>query len=92
MVMGNADKIKSLAKKWLILMSLMQEEIIELIKKYIEGTASFDEINQLENWYNSFEFRPGLYQPGTVELDDAVTRGFEMLKLYLFTVKNQYSC
>ena len=73
-------------------MSLMQGEILELIKKYLGGTASGDEINQLENWYNSFEIRPGLYQPDTVELEQAVSRGFEILKLCLFAIKNQYSC
>jgi hypothetical protein len=72
-----------------IAISLMQGEIIELINKYLGGTASGDEINQLEDWYNSFELRPGLYQSDTVELDLAVTRGFEILKISLNAAKNQ---
>ncbi|MEO7769299.1 MAG: hypothetical protein ABIS01_17835 [Ferruginibacter sp.] len=63
----------------------MQEEIIEnLISKYFEGKASVDEIDQLDKWYNSFDFKTEvLYVPGTGELNRAVVKGFSELKLKL---------
>lgn len=62
----------------------MQEDAIEkIIEHYLEGTASVEEIDQLEQWYNSFECESDLYLPGTAELKMAMSKGFSDLKAKL---------
>jgi hypothetical protein len=62
----------------------MEEQvIIRLIDKYLEGTATAGEVNELDQWYNSFNDRAALYHCGTVETKDIVIGGFAALKAKL---------
>jgi len=62
----------------------MEDKALEnLIGKYLKGTASIDEIRKLDDWYNSFDSRSGLYLENTAELKQALTKGFSALKLRL---------
>jgi hypothetical protein len=55
----------------------------DIIAKYTEGKASVAEINQLDNWYDSFDSQPDLYLAGTPELKQALAEKFSELKVKL---------
>ena len=51
-----------------------------LIKKYFDGTISLDEMHQLDEWYDSFDAKPDLYTPGTINLKEARDKAFAQIK------------
>jgi hypothetical protein len=62
----------------------MEKELVEeLIKKYLQGKASLEEINQLEQWYDSIDSSLDLYFPGSIETNQVMDNGFSDLKLKL---------
>ncbi|MEO7766960.1 MAG: hypothetical protein ABIS01_06020 [Ferruginibacter sp.] len=66
----------------------MQAEKLEnLIEKYLEDKATIEEINQLDEWYNSFDSHADLYVPDSTELKKVVAERFSDFKLHLATSK-----
>ena len=63
---------------------MMNEEVLEqFLEKYLQGRASIDEINQVKEWYNSFDLQEDLYVGDTLELRQLVAKQFIKLKATL---------
>lgn len=64
-------------------------EIIEvgiintLIDKYLDGKASKEEIDQVDEWYRSFDAKPACYRPDTLQLSETLAKGLSAVKLKL---------
>ncbi len=69
----------------------MRSEIAaNIVDKYLGGTASVEEIAELDTWYSSFDSLADLYVPGSIELNHKIAEMFSALKVKLEIV-DQYS-
>jgi hypothetical protein len=50
-----------------------------LIEKFLSGRATNHELNELNNWYDSFDVRKNVYMPGAT-LNRVLAKGFVDLK------------
>jgi len=58
------------------------EAMDHLIKKYLEGKASKEEIGLVDSWYNSFDSKLALFTDRR-DAEQAIQKGFSELKAKL---------
>ncbi len=58
----------------------MRKEIQILIENYFDGTISICEVQQLDEWYESFDSKRDLYLPFTDKSNKAIAKAFDELK------------
>mgnify|MGYP006146710569 CR=1 FL=1 len=64
---------------------MREEEINNLIVKYMDSKATENEVKLIDAWYKTFDTKKGIIsQMSALELDEAVNKGFETFKNRLF--------
>lgn len=65
---------------------MREEEINNLIVKYMDGEATDNEVKLIDAWYETFDAKKGIIsQMSALELEEAVNKGFETFKNKLFS-------